>query len=113
MSNWVNDTAEIVKGFGFRVFIRPTAKTYLWYTDGDRFGYIQDERGYYHVTTEWIGSRAHGTGGMHGDFPVLTEEILKDGLIGPHWARNNRGDAYKNLDQFLKAHSWDGGIIEV
>jgi len=38
-----NEIAEIIKGFGFQVFVRPDCSTYAFYTDGKHFGYVQDD----------------------------------------------------------------------
>lgn len=109
---------EQIKACGFRVFTRNGGATYAYFTDGKRFGYIQQERsGGYCCSTVHIPNRITGTGYRLDGFSAITRENLLPALaFAPHWASGRDVGSIKKhatLASFLKEHSWGNGLTEV
>lgn len=102
---------QIIKGFGFNVYMRNPNDTYCYYTDGDRIGYMQENRlGGYTICTVHVPNRTTGTGFNMATCAELTKENLELGFVNvPSWANSYDRESVKkwrDITHFLEADSW-------
>ena len=104
-----------IQGYGFDVYMRDPKDTYLYFTDGTRIGYLQEDRlAGITMATVHMPNRTTGTG-----FQVTRHapEFDKTDLercfrIGPEWASTRDLSSvvkYKSMEAFIKSDSWRGG----
>lgn len=116
MSTRTNEMVALIKGCGYRVFMRDPASEYCHYTDGERIAYAQWSGLRDHVSTVHKPSQQVGTGFQIAD--EITPETLQQALItlAPHWASgSDRSNVrkYASWDAFHNADSWNAKLVEV
>jgi hypothetical protein len=106
-----------ILAFGYRVFMRDPDSTYAYFSDGERIGYVQRERGGgFTVSTVHTPSPSTGTGFNISRHAPLSAAILKEALYthSPQWYRGNFDSVlkYRDLEHFLSASTWNAGFVE-
>lgn len=84
------ETIAAIKAMGFSVYQNPDShwQTYLFYTDGTRIAYLQNDglQGLC-ISTVHVPDKQVGTGYGLGPIPALTRQALEVGFIhAPNWA---------------------------
>lgn len=113
-----DETLDAIANLGFAVY-QPTTgqKTYLYYTDGTRIGYLQKgDFGGLSISTVHIPNRTTGTGFQATDAAdpalVLTRSELERGFMhAPSWASSDDRKAthkWADMAAFLKSR---GNIV--
>lgn len=107
---------EIIKAAGYRVFMRPGADTYCYYTDGTLIGYAQWGRNDVRVTSVHVPNRNCGTGFAISD--TINAATLRAAMTctAPHWATgSDRASVkkYRDFDAFLKSSKFNSELLEV
>ena len=110
------DRAVIVRiqSCGFDVYMRPGADTYLYFTDGTRIGYLQEERfGGYSLSTVHKPNSTSGTAFSIAQgidvFDIDKQALERCFSLGPDWAHHHFASAKKwpDMATFLKANSFN------
>jgi hypothetical protein len=110
------DAAVITKvqAAGFDVYMRSPNDTYLYFTDGQRIGYLQNGSGGYDINTVNKPSQTAGTGARIAqglDLPELTAGNLALAFaFKADWQRGEGIVKFKDMAAFLAANSWNAGF---
>lgn len=104
-------TIDLLKSFGFEVYMRSTNDSWLYFTNGKNLGYLQNnETSGYCLSTVHKPNQTTGTGfQIAKEITNLSKEALEMCfVIAPSWA--NYGDArtvikYTDMADFIKASS--------
>ena len=100
---------------GFDVYMRKPLDSYAYFTDGQRIGYVQEDRLQPPtLSTVHIPNRTSGTGFGLGSPKTFDRASLEDAFItAPQWADGASRKSVKkwpNLEAFLKGNDWGGGL---
>lgn len=104
-----------IQGFGFDVYMRDPGDTYLFYTDGKRVGYLQDDRFGFSISTVHMPGKNVGTGfQMIRHAGSFTKEDLESGFAyAPSWASGRDLPfvvKYKDIKDWRSRDSWNGSF---
>lgn len=109
MSEQLQEMVKRVQSLGFDVYTTGKDATWLVYSDGSNFAYMQwDQHGLIQICTKNKPHRNTGTGyRIHERLAGFTKQDLLDGfIVCPHWDRSNACfvSKYKNEQDFLSHH---------
>jgi hypothetical protein len=110
---------QAIQQAGFSVYMRSLGDTWLYFTDGENIGYLQnDSLGGLSLSTVHVPNHTSGAGfkiaeGLSVDDIRCAETLKKAFAMAPEWAlRSSVASAkkWKSLDAFLSANSWNRGF---
>lgn len=112
MTRITDDTLDTIAALGFQVWMSPDPhrQTYLFYTDGTRIGYLQNDcLAGFEVSTVHVPNRTSGTGYRMTDDRdrfTMTRECLERGFAHvPAWAARDYGSVrkYRDMAHFVQS----------
>lgn len=112
------DIIRKVQNYGFDVYMRKTTDSWLFFTDGQRIGYLQADQNGFTLATVNRPNVLSGVGFQvrrhESDFnKAALEECF---LVAPMWASNRDRDSvrkYRDMKDFINADDWNRGYGKV
>lgn len=104
-----------VKAAGFDVYMRNPNDTYLYFTDGQNIGYLQNGRaGGYDINTINKPDRTAGTGANIAQALTIqgmtAESLARAFAFSASWQSREGIVKFKDMEAFLKSNSWNAGF---
>ncbi len=102
---------DLIKSFGFDVWMHKPSDRYAYYTDGTRIGYIEVDHRVttYRISTVHHPNRTTGTGFAMEEVYSINKSVLESGFdIAPPWASDRDIESvikYHDIDDFVRQHN--------
>ena len=112
MSNPISaETIALIKSFGFDVYMRSPKDSWLYFTDGKRIGYLQNDfGGGYSLSTVHKPNISTGTGFDVGrNIYDLSKEVLERAfMFAPSWSYDHHTIVkYPDMHAFIAANQFN------
>jgi len=95
------DIIDLVKSLGFKVYMKNPKDTWLYFTEGDKIGYLQEYYyGGYSISTCCIPNKQCGSGFALGQVDKIDYKTLKKAFYIPCWANSMDRESSKPWPNF-------------